>query len=263
MSLSHIKLIEKSKLEEIVNSSTSWVEVLTYFKENFDYKRITSNKTIKDRCIKENIDFSHFKRKSIKLQNKTQPENDINKFLIKGSNPGIKNLKRRLYKEKLLEEKCYECGLGNNWNGKSITLQLEHIDGDHHNNELSNLKILCPNCHSQTSTFCGKNISLKIKDFIDSNSEKLEESEELEESKELEKINGIYCIDCDKKISKNATRCVKCAGIENNKTRKKIINRPSIEQLKKDFKELKYYTKVGEKYNVSDNTIRQWIKVES
>lgn len=45
------------------------------------------------------------------------------------------------------------CGIGNEWNGKPLTLQLDHINGDHSDNRLENLRILCPNCHSQTSTW--------------------------------------------------------------------------------------------------------------
>jgi len=69
--------------------------------------------------------------------------------------------------------KCMECG----WNKRNITsnlvpIQLEHIDGDSDNNNLCNLKLLCPNCHSLTSTFGrlnknGKNSkrNLKRKDY--------------------------------------------------------------------------------------------------
>lgn len=51
---------------------------------------------------------------------------------------------------------CQDCGL-EEWNGKKLTLQLEHIDGDSFNNSIENLKFLCPNCHSITDTYCGKN----------------------------------------------------------------------------------------------------------
>ncbi len=66
------------------------------------------------------------------------------------------NLKARLFSLGLKENKCEECGI-DSWNNKPITLELEHKDGNHFNNELSNLQILCPNCHSQTSTFKGRN----------------------------------------------------------------------------------------------------------
>ena len=52
---------------------------------------------------------------------------------------------------------CQECGI-NEWNNKNIVLECDHIDGDKSNNVLSNARLLCPNCHSQTSTFKTKNI---------------------------------------------------------------------------------------------------------
>lgn len=62
-------------------------------------------------------------------------------------------LKTKLIEEGLIENKCNECGNKGEWMGKSITLELDHIDGDRFNNKFSNLRILCPNCHSQTPTF--------------------------------------------------------------------------------------------------------------
>lgn len=52
---------------------------------------------------------------------------------------------------------CQECGIGDTYNGKPITLQCDHIDGDNDNHSLNNLRVLCPNCHSQTDTWCGRN----------------------------------------------------------------------------------------------------------
>ena len=53
------------------------------------------------------------------------------------------------------EHKCECCGLIS-WNDKPIPLELHHIDGNHYNNDLSNLQILCPNCHAQTSNYSCK-----------------------------------------------------------------------------------------------------------
>ena len=66
-------------------------------------------------------------------------------------------LKKRLIKEKILENKCAECNIVE-WNGKQIVLQLDHINGDNSDHRASNLRLLCPNCHSQTDTWCGKRV---------------------------------------------------------------------------------------------------------
>lgn len=69
-------------------------------------------------------------------------------------------IKDRIIKDDLIPYECGECSL-NEWNGKDISLHLDHIDGNNKNNLLSNLRFLCPNCHSQTETYCGKNNRLK------------------------------------------------------------------------------------------------------
>lgn len=53
-------------------------------------------------------------------------------------------------------EGCWECGI-TSWNNKEIVLELEHIDGNSDNNTEENLSLLCPNCHSQTPTYKGRN----------------------------------------------------------------------------------------------------------
>ena len=65
-------------------------------------------------------------------------------------------LKQRLIKEGYKDHKCECCGI-TEWNGKPAPLELDHMDGNHHNNALDNLQILCPNCHSQTPNYRGKN----------------------------------------------------------------------------------------------------------
>lgn len=58
--------------------------------------------------------------------------------------------------------KCENCGL-TQWLGDDIPLEVHHLDGDHLNNEMSNLKLLCPNCHAKTENYRGKNISSQSK----------------------------------------------------------------------------------------------------
>lgn len=81
--------------------------------------------------------------------------------IIAGKCPsmGTRHVKKRLIKEGYLKYECCQCGLLDQWNGRSITLELDHIDGDRWNHRMENLRLLCPNCHSQTSTFRGRNKS--------------------------------------------------------------------------------------------------------
>ena len=65
-------------------------------------------------------------------------------------------VKKRILKNGLKEYKCEKCGLID-WNRLPISLELNHIDGNRHNHHISNLEIICPNCHAQTDTYRGKN----------------------------------------------------------------------------------------------------------
>ena len=72
--------------------------------------------------------------------------------------------KKRLFKEHIKENKCEICGI-TEWNNKPIICQLHHKDGNHLNNNLENLQILCPNCHSQTDNYCGNSNKVTKKNF--------------------------------------------------------------------------------------------------
>lgn len=65
-------------------------------------------------------------------------------------------VRRRLLEEGILRDECYECGI-TRWFGTKLTLHLDHINGINDDNRIENLRMLCPNCHSQTETFSGKN----------------------------------------------------------------------------------------------------------
>ena len=61
---------------------------------------------------------------------------------------------RRALRETGVPEKCADCGIGPEWLGKPMTLEVDHINGDWSDDRLENLRLLCPNCHAVTSTWC-------------------------------------------------------------------------------------------------------------
>ncbi len=75
-------------------------------------------------------------------------------------NTARSNLRRLIFKLKLLPIQCNNCKL-DKWLNKEIPLELNHINGNGHDNRKSNIELLCPNCHALTETYRGKNVVLK------------------------------------------------------------------------------------------------------
>jgi 5-methylcytosine-specific restriction endonuclease McrA len=93
------------------------------------------------------------KRGAIVLRPKAMPIDDL---LVVGRKTSRHHLKNRLLGEGLKENRCEECGIAT-WRGKPLSVQFHHINGDGSDNRLENIIFLCPNCHSQTDTYGGRN----------------------------------------------------------------------------------------------------------
>ncbi|MFE5394769.1 HNH endonuclease [Streptomyces sp. NPDC056568] len=61
---------------------------------------------------------------------------------------------RRALREIGLPEECAECGTGPEWHGRPMTLEVDHVNGDWRDDRAANLRLLCPNCHASTDTWC-------------------------------------------------------------------------------------------------------------
>jgi Zn finger protein HypA/HybF involved in hydrogenase expression len=145
----------KEQLIEAVQSSISIREVLI----KLNVSAHGGNYSVIKSYIKNlNIDTSHFKGMGHSKGKNFGPKRPIEEYLSNKHKITSHKLRQRLIREEYFEHKC-SCCQNVLWNNKPIPLELEHKDGNHYNNNLDNLTLLCPNCHAQTSTYRGKNIS--------------------------------------------------------------------------------------------------------
>jgi hypothetical protein len=102
------------------------------------------------------LDTSHFTGTRW-ARGRRLPKRPLEEILVENSTyRGNSTLRRRLVEAGLLAAECAHCGL-TTWRGEQLPLHLDHINGDHTDNRLENLRILCPNCHALTDTWCGRN----------------------------------------------------------------------------------------------------------
>jgi len=149
-------LYSKDNMVLIVAKSKSLTEVIG----KMGLKAAGGNyQVIKNYISKYELNIDHFesiidKNNRIGFKTNATP---IENILTVNSTYSRQHLKIRIIKNKLIEYKCIECGNIGEWNGKKLSLQLDHENGINNDNRLENLRFLCPNCHSQTATYAGKN----------------------------------------------------------------------------------------------------------
>ena len=215
-------------IENILKESKSFSDVLRHF----GYTSITTGnyKIVKDELNKREI--------TIPVYNFFAQYNNFNRgrkleeLFVQNSHTSRTHLKKLIRKHNLINYSC-ECGNSGEWRGKKLVLQLEHKNGDTTDNRLENLCFLCPNCHSQTETFSGRN-SKKVK----------------KNSKRNFKTN--LC-ECGKSISYDAIKCTDCYSKSN-----RIVERPTYDKLLKEISETSQNS-VAKKYGVSWRTIKKWL----
>lgn len=150
----------KEDLEIAVKNAICWVDVLRYFRLN----DIGGNRrTIQKYVTKFEIDISHFNIKLANARDRKQLTKEL--IICENSNVTRNTLKSYVLKHNLIENVCRDCGLTNLWNDKPLVLHIEHINGINNDNRIENLAFLCPNCHSQTNTYAGRNSILDKNDI--------------------------------------------------------------------------------------------------
>lgn len=155
-------------------------------------------------------------------------------------------------------QECSICGIRPEWNGKYLQLQVDHIDGDRFNNRLENLRFVCPNCHSQTETFAGRNkrkIQHTFATILGNMSR--EEQIRLFTTKSTSEICKLYNVR-EQTMHRWKKECG-LIGYNLPQVRLRKVERPSKNDLQQDVSTMAM-TAVGKKYGVTDNTIRKWCK---
>lgn len=175
----------------------------------------------------------------------------IDKTGLSNKRPSGANLKFKLIKFGVIENKCSICNIHNMYNGRALNLHLDHINGNPFDNRIENLRLLCPNCHSQTDTFCGKN----KKSHLLNKTIKKDKVKKFFRRVRIKRADN-FCKMCNKKISYKTKHCKKCNGIYCNPPK---IVWPTIEELEILLKKYNY-TQLGKLLGVSDNAIRKRIR---
>jgi len=223
-----ISSIPEENLREYIKDSSTWKEIL----QKCGYNNCGCSKYLKKRIDDLSIDVSHIKKK-------TDSTNDFVKYKLEdilqcdSTYTSMVRLKFRLVKELKWEEKCNICNLSK-WMEKKIPLEIDHINGIHTDNTITNIRLICPNCHAQTDTYKGKNKKTYI-----------------ERGKVIKHSN---CIDCSCIITDRNLRCLKCNGLHNRK-----VVRPSYEEII-ELRKTMSLNEIGVKLNIGRTTIQRWLK---
>jgi len=144
------------QLKKAIKESSSYRGVLiklNLYPSGGNYEQIK-------KYIKENyLNISHFKGKgwNAGLKGVGKPRIPLEQILKRDTSFQSFKLKKRLFAAKLKSQHCEICGWAQKTEDGYLPLELDHVNGDRHDNRLENLRILCPNCHSMQPTHRGKN----------------------------------------------------------------------------------------------------------
>ena len=204
-----------------------------------------NNRTLKARLEKEGLSYQKI-LENYKNRRPIPISHTEDEIFIKNSKITRRVARDHILKKKLIEYQCAICGNKGEWRNQPLHLVLDHINGIPNDHRLENLRWLCPNCNSQTDTFCGRKNKLKSYDNACS---------VCGVKISPENKSGL----CRKCSSKNARENVhKESYIAANIKRRKV-NRPSKEELLKLISTTSMI-KIGKLFGVTNNAIVKWAK---
>lgn len=228
---------------DLVKKNSSYCDILR--KLNVSVTN-SAYRMLKTRIETDNIDDSHIRntiseRRRLNV-NKIHKETPPERAFVKNSLCNNASLKKKLIKYKYIEEKCAICGIGPVWNNRYLYLQIDHINGDNKDNRVENLRLLCPNCHTQTESFSGRNKAIKTKNPDD----KIKE--------EYVTLRGDSKFLTRKKIAYYE----RIKGSTSSQPHK--VKRPTKDELEKLLWEMPT-VKIAKQFGVSDTAVSKWAKV--
>lgn len=147
----NLKTVTKEELLDVLTNSKSMREVILFF--NLSPNGSGGYRNIQDKIINLGLEIPKYNYYGEGRTREKRSDEDV--FSIDSTFPRQK-VKNRIIKKDLIKYECIECGNKGEWNGKPISLHLDHENGVNNDNRLENLRFLCPNCHSQTPTYGGK-----------------------------------------------------------------------------------------------------------
>ncbi len=246
-----------------VAESFSWRQVAFNIGLNGDAGSNTT--TLKRLADDLSLDISHFRGMGWNIGGTPANKRPLEELLRDGVLVRALALKKRLVAEGVLLDECNKCKLSKTWQGEPIVLELDHINGDRFDNRIENIRLLCPNCHSQTENFRGRGsdrkqppnkfcidcgVPISRQSFGLCRSCKVKAGIKIKEQRKCLTCNDIFT-----PKDNNQKYCSKiCFGLSS-----RLVERPTPEQLKSEIESMSMVA-IGKKYRVSDNAVRKWAK---